>query len=472
MFLRIFCVGCLVAVTACQHTAAIRDTDSDSNGVGETDSRTEESGPGGISSDSGSTDAHGADTRGAFSTDSVPAGEMIVVTGVIRSDVTWTSNNTYMLEGGVFVGDDRSYPVLTIEPGTTIYASPGKQSFLNIRRGARIVAKGTEDRPIVFTSGNPPGTRRRADWGGISIQGNATVNGCLDRTHSAICEQAGGWGTGNFGGNNDADNSGILRYVRVELAGEDLTGDNPMDAVAFQGVGGGTVVNHLQIHMAAGDGVGIRGGTVDLTHIVISGAGDDSLDWTDGWRGRGQFIVIDQTHNTGDQGIEGDNNGDDNESTPVSQPTLSNLTVIGSPDANSSNIGILLREGTRAHIHNSIIADFNEACLDIDGESCWSHLGNEELTIQQTMVSCAVNFQSDSEPLEDNPTLEAVFEDTKYRNHIISDSATILNGYFSIGPAATGAAFPEDPFFTHVNYIGAIHSDDNWTENWTTSAPN
>jgi hypothetical protein len=261
---------------------------------------------------------------------------LCVLTGTITEDYTMTANNAYLLRGGVFIGDDTSENTLTIEPGTIIYGETNSDGMLVVRRNAKIMAEGTAEAPIVMTSSKNEGLRTRGDWGGVIINGNAPINSCGKK---GFCEAFGEGGTGFYGGTNLDDSSGVLKYVRIEFAGTLISPDNELNGLALQGVGANTTLDYIQVHMNADDGVEFFGGTADIKHLVVSGVGDDALDWTDGWQGNGQYIVLQQHLDAGDNGIEADNNGENNIAAPMSNPTLSNLTIVGSGGA-SSDLGI------------------------------------------------------------------------------------------------------------------------------------
>lgn len=408
------------------------------------------------------------------------------LTNPITTSFRMTADKRWLLKGGVFIGDEVGETVLTIEPGTTIYGETSSKAFLTIRRGSRIVADGRKDAPIVFTSSKAPGSRARGDWGGLIINGRAPVNGC----DTAPCEPEGEGGTGRYGGADDGDDSGVLRYVRVEFAGFPITEDNELNGIAFQGVGNGTTVDHVQIHMAADDGIEFFGGTVDFKYVLTTGISDDNLDWTDGWRGRGQFFVAQQYEDTGDNGIEADNNGDNNDALPRSQPTLANLTLIGVPTATSSDDGMLLREGTGATIHNAIVIGWERTCFNIDHASTFGHAvdasGNPAgIKVSSSIFSCATNFkENDEKDANDQPITDpwsiATFILEKNSGNVatdpmLEDPMNTVSPRLSPktgSPARTGATLPDDPFFTPVTFIGGVDPSDDWTAGWTTSARN
>ena len=187
-------------------------------------------------------------------------------------------------------------------------------------------AIGTRDAPIVFTSDQPVGSRARGDWGGLIINGRAPVN-------IEGGEGVGEADTGVYGGNNPNDNSGSLRYVRVEFAGVEFSPDNELNGIAFQGVGRGGSYEFIQVHMNRDDALEWFGGTADIKYAVASNAADDSFDWTFGWSGRAQFIAIHQRGDDADNGIEADNNEFNNNLLPRSNPQIYNITLCGDPIA-------------------------------------------------------------------------------------------------------------------------------------------
>ena len=281
-----------------------------------------------------------------------------VVEGEITANTTWTNDERYLLRGGVFV---RKGATLTIQAGTIVFGEGATLGMLVIDQGAKIMAMGTKDDPIIFTSDAEPGTQARAQWGGLIINGYAPIN------TGETAEGEGG--TGVYGGDDPHDNSGVLRYVRVEYAGNEFTPENELNGIAFQAVGDRTTVEYVQVHYNKDDGIEMFGGTVDLKYCVVTGCADDSFDWTDGWRGRAQFCVIQQAHDDADQGIEADNRSGNNDAQPRSNPTLYNFTIIGGHQAegDEGDVGCLFRAGTAVTFCNSIVGPgFHKSGLDID----------------------------------------------------------------------------------------------------------
>jgi hypothetical protein len=392
-------------------------------------------------------------------------GKVCRVTDDILADYTLTADKTWILEGAIFVGDDAdACPTLTVEPGTTIYGATGRRSFLSVQRCADLHAVGTVEEPIVFTSAKEPGQRKAEDWGGIILNGRALNNLCAQ---GVDCDIEGEGSTGYFGGDDPTDSCGTLTYVRVEFAGELISDDNQLNGVAFQACGSGTTVDYLQVHHNADDGVEFFGGSVDASHLVLTGIGDDSIDWTNGWTGSVQYAVVQQWPGRGDNGIEADNNEDDNAKQPRSLPTLSNLTVIGSPDSEKSDIGMLLRRGTGAIIKDSIVGGFNDTCLSIDGAETFNNAWDGELltgqlTIANSFVGQCGQLYKDKDA--QGFTTEQWVETHNQGNSVIDDLSEIVQA-----PFATDA--PDWRSKGAAAGVGAITGED-WTKGWTTSAAN
>ena len=424
------------------------------------------------------------------------------LSGTLLGDIDLTADTLWVLSGGVFVGEDAGGDAanpdadaetgtLTIEAGTTIVGESGAD-LLIVSRGSQIFAEGTASNPILFTSANAydnGGSDQRGEWGGLVISGRAPINGCAGGV--AICEAEGEGSSGLYGGNDADDNSGVLKYVVVANAGFEITAENELNGIAFQGVGRGTEVDYVQVHLNADDGVEFFGGTVDAKHLVLTGIGDDSIDWTGGWQGRVQYAVVKQFSDDGDQGIEADNNGDDNDAAPVARPVLSNLTFIGSGNA---DIGMLLREGTGANIYNAIVTGFGEECVDIDQEFTFTNAGptaadaqnNGQLTMDNSIVfGCTGGLFSDNET-EDQDTPDPA--DDFIDPWLVSDwfnggtgnstTAITMDNVFAATAAdidGMGATPAENAgsFFDTVDYIGAFEAGvaagdaGDWTSGWT-----
>ncbi len=393
-----------------------------------------------------------------------------ILSGTITEDLTLTSDNIYLLRGGVFIGDDINETILDIEAGTTIYGENSTDGMLIVRRGSKIFAEGTVENPIVFTSSKEPGSRSRGDWGGIVINGRAPINACAEA--DVACEAFGEGGTGFYGGNDPTDSSGVLNYVRVEFAGTLISPENELNGIALQGVGSETVIDYIQVHMNADDGVEFFGGTAVAKHLLVTGAGDDALDWTDGWTGGAQYVVLHQYEDNSDNGIEADNNGENNNAEPRSNPSLANFTLIGAPTSDASDYGVLLREGTAAQMINFLVVGFNDACLNVDNDSTFTQLESGSITMTNSNLNCDVNFE-----IQEEVDLEAWF---LAQDGNAVGGAEVAEAYNTDAPsyettkaseAIAGDAGTLHTSFEAAEFIGAVGSED-WTIGWTTHEQN
>jgi hypothetical protein len=390
-----------------------------------------------------------------------------VIRGRFTRDLVLTSNHYWVLRGTVFI---EAPARLIIEPGTTVVGELATRGTLVIDRGAQIIADGTREQPIVFTSDQPVGQRGRGDWGGLIINGRAPLN------------LPGGVGvgegdTGIYGGNDPDDNSGILRYVRVEFAGIEFSPDNELNGIAFQGVGRGTTVDHIQVSFNKDDGVEMFGGSVDLKHIVLTNIGDDSIDWTFGWNGRIQFAIVQQRGDDGDKGIEADNNGNNNDLLPRSNPTIYNATFIGDPTTEfgaESVEGLRLREGTAGTLRNFIVTGFKTVGVNVANNSTLAQVANGSLSFSHSIVfgNRTGSFGSGAATLraanagtiaEVDPQLVAPFDRTNPVFRPRPGSPAL-----SLSPAVP----PNDGFFEIALFRGALDVDPekDWTLGWTNYA--
>lgn len=268
------------------------------------------------------------------------------LTGTLSEDKTLEANKKYMLSGDYIV---ETGATLTIPEGVTIVAEADddKVDYILIQQGAKIVAEGTAENPIVMTA-----TKKEAGaWGGIHICGKAHSNVEGGTGKSEI-------GDATYGGNDDADNSGVLKYLRIEYSGYAFDSEHEANGFTFYGVGNGTTIEYCQAYKGSDDGFEFFGGSVNVKNVIAVSCSDDSFDWTEGWNGNGQFMIAYQEAEESlgydcDCLMECDNNGDNFAATPVAHPTLANLTLIGN---GGSKQGIRLRAGTQASIYNALVA--------------------------------------------------------------------------------------------------------------------
>lgn len=269
----------------------------------------------------------------------VPNLEGSVLQGNITTDLNVPAGN-YNLKGVVVV---KAGATLTIEAGTTFTVSTADQAagtnYLQVEQGAKLIANGTSSSPIVFTAQS----QQIGAWGGIIINGKARIN-VAGGTEIA---EAGGL---IYGGNDDADNSGSLKYVRVEYAGAAITGGTAeYNAFSFFGVGSGTVLENLQAYKGADDAFEFFGGAVNAINLAAFGCEDDNIDWDRGYRGNLSNIWIIQPAN-GDFGFECSNLPVEFNSSPRANPTVTNVTITGS--GNTTKAAFNFKEGTAGNISN------------------------------------------------------------------------------------------------------------------------
>lgn len=375
-----------------------------------------------------------------------------LIGGEITSDTTLTNEITWLIQGQLFVN---SGVALTIEAGTELIGgTAGDTDTLIVRQGGQIFAEGTANNPIIMRG---PDAATRAEWGGVVVNGFAPINGCAEGVDP--CEAQGEGNSGTYGGNNPNDNSGVMRYVVVSNAGRQFSEENELNGIALQGVGDGTTFEYIQVHLNEDDGIEFFGGTVNAKYLVLSGIGDDSVDWTQGWQGNAQYIVVKQYNDNGDQGIEADNNGDANDSLPRALPTLANMTFVGQ---SNTDIGWLLREGTGVAIANSIVTGFGEYCIDIDGDSTFAN--GDNLTVVNSIVGgCGLGSFDDAEG-------DAFLVSSWFLGQDGNVEATpTLDNYLPVGSAPRVGNVPfTNSFFDNVDYAGAIRdASSDWTKGWT-----
>ena len=371
--------------------------------------------------------------------------------GTITSDLLLTANNLYELVGKVTIGGDNTdSAVLTLQAGTTVFGGTDVD-FLVISRGSQIVANGQRTAPITFTSQSDlEGTvaaNTRGEWGGLVINGNAPINDCPEGQTGGTtgCTKEGEANSGTFGGQTADDSSGRLNYVVVKFAGSNVDPENQLNGIAFQGVGSGTEVEFVQVHNNLDDGIEFFGGTVNAKYIVLTGNGDDSLDWTDGWQGSIQYLLINQT-DSGDNGIEADNREGDETATPRSLPRIANMTINGLDGERA----VRLRRGTGLELYNSLVSGSTN-CLRVQGDSL-NQLG-AGILFGGIGFDCATVVEGD--------------DVTAIQAQLDASANITVDGSL---PGAVSLA--DDNFFDATNFVGAIQNADNdWTSGWTFGSP-
>ena len=287
-----------------------------------------------------------------------------VITGNITVTTTLTSDKEWTLKGYVYVKDGAT---LIIQPGTVIKSDIAEKGALCIERGGKILAEGTAQKPIIFTSGKPVGERSPGDWGGIVILGKAKTN----RSSEPTIE--GGIGR-PFGGNDDGDNSGILKYVRIEYAGIAALPNSEINALTLGGVGSGTTIENVQTIYANDDAFEFFGGTVNPKNLYAFATADDDFDFDFGYTGTVLNSIAKrdpQFVDNGDagNGVECDNDGVGSTAIPFTHPKLIGLTLIGPNSATSlanHNLALRFRRATQFTVQNCIIFGYMKGGLSLE----------------------------------------------------------------------------------------------------------
>ncbi len=412
------------------------------------------------------------------------------VSGSILTSTVWRSNITYILEDKVFVEGDAT---LTIEPGTRILGRFG--SALIITRDAKLYARGRVDAPIVFTSAQPEGFRKRGDWGGLVLLGNAPLNqrrGHIEGIPPADVR-------GSFGGSDPMSNCGLLEYVRVEFAGFEIGANNELNGITLGGCGETTIVRYIQSHMGLDDGVEIFGGGVDIRYVVVSGAGDDGLDWDMGWTGNAQFVVIQQHPDDGDAAFEGDNWHEEPNAQPRSAPVIYNATLIGSRNKDKVQRAMSIRRGTAGTFRNFVVVGFPGAAIDIGGKETVELLKRGELSFEnmlfhnigafgRTFFPEEIGPQNNDEGFNEeaffmdparnslvyrvDPKLPFTAFDTRNPNFVPAADSPVSEGY---APVPAGGDIGGGEFWDRsATYLGAFrpNATNTWMDGWTAFPPN
>ncbi len=396
-------------------------------------------------------------------------GYNVVLDGNITEDLILYAADTILLAGQTFVD---SGVTLTIEAGTTIEALPddgeGLAPCLVIKRGATIIAEGAATAPITFTSNLPDDLKNRGSWGGIIILGKAPIN---KSGGEAFVEGLVGV---PYGGNNAADNSGILKYVRVWYGGRSIGQDNEINGITLAGVGNGTTIEYCEVAYNLDDGFEMFGGTVDLKYCSVLFVGDDAFDTDLGYQGRGQYLFVMIGNEDGNRGFEMDNDGSNMDKQPRSHPKFSNVTIIGSGDTNvvaDNDQVIRLREGTGGDFRNMIIVDGKEYGVRITDNPTLALITTTPGTSPDYLYFSPNNiiYNCKAGQFKSDYGLTAI------------DTAVIIgavgredaaDGSVTVLPASGGPLFQNvdevivDDFFETVNFKGAFDTV-NWLLDWS-----
>ncbi|KAB2923052.1 MAG: T9SS type A sorting domain-containing protein [Bacteroidetes bacterium] len=412
--------------------------------------------------------------------------------------MTLHRDTVYILTGFYYVD---SLAVMNIQAGTVILGDSATNGTLIVRRGGTINAEGTKSEPIVFTSSKPAGQRKRGDWGGVVILGNAPTNKPVTTKIEGI--DAGG----EYGGDNPNDNSGVFRYVRIEYPGIVISLNNEINGLTMGGVGNGTKIDHVQVSYSNDDAFEWFGGTVDAKYLVALGALDDDFDTDFGFSGKVQFAFSKKDPAAWDaagqtNGFESDNDATPTTQSPLTAPVFSNVTLVGPqsdtsvalPAGNKFEYGAVIRRNTRLSVHNSIIMGFPFG-LSLRNDSTAAYAQQGLLQIRNVSLQARTNVLNTSSVAGGLGFNFGTFYGTAGWNNLGSTprqpSALSLVDAFNLTapdprptPGTEAATAGTDyssvqlntSFFTPVSYRGAfdpsLSRSAQWDAGWTNYNPN
>jgi hypothetical protein len=425
----------------------------------------------------------------------------VEVSGDISTNTTWSASKIYTLKGFVYVTNGAT---LTVEAGTIVKGDKASKGTLIITRGAKISAIGTVDKPIVFTSSFAAGTRNSGDWGGIVILGKAPVN------QSSTVQIEGGLDAKGdaakyiqYGGTDANDNSGTLKYVRIEYGGIPFSPDNEINGLTMGGVGAGTTLDYIEVYRAGDDAFEWFGGTVNAKHLLAIGSLDDDFDTDFGFAGKVQYGLA-QRYNTiadvsGSNAFESDNDASGSDLVPQTSAVFSNMTAIG-PHMNASTSNVSanhqhaaqIRRNSAISILNSVFSGFAQGIYIDNSKVVTAGSTTANFTAGRLVFANNIVYGSKTNEVKgDSPTALALFE-TALRtannntfNTALWADALLTNPFkyssdfanagtpdFTVktgGGAEAGAVFTSakvtDAFFDKVAYRGAFGTT-NWATGW------
>lgn len=421
--------------------------------------------------------------------DPTPEPENTEIKENITADRTLKTGNTYTMEGVIYV---KGGATLTIEPGVTIKAVKGK-TCLVITRGSKIMAVGTASSPIVFTSAEA--TPGYGDWGGIVILGKATTNASFN-SQAGQGEIEGGVNNsdndGVYGGTDDDDNSGKLKYVRIEYGGYPFQPDKELNSLTMGAVGRGTEIDYVQCSYGYDDAFEWFGGTVNAKHLIAYKGLDDDFDTDFGFRGNIQFAIAFRSPSqnadiSGSNGFECDNDASGSTTAPYTAPVFANVTIIGPKETSATTINTNfkraahLRRNSRTSILNSVIMGYPTGILIDGSKTATELLGGTTMEIKGVLVA-GMNTNKGVDTTGTTSTGLAwttLFTSTAGNSILTNTSDVMLSGAYATGasfnpaaaagsPAASGAVTSPKltSFFTPTTYRGAAGVGDNWWSGW------
>lgn len=423
-----------------------------------------------------------------------PTPVQVVLEGDLSTQ-TLTKDGNYLIKGQVFVRDGQT---LTIEPGTVLLGDKATKGTLIIDRGGKIIADGTLQEPIVMTSVLPAGTRDRGDWGGLVLLGKAKTNQ-VDPEIEGITPAV------VFGGNDDNDDSGIMRYLRVEFAGIELTPNNETNSITMGGVGNQTVLEYAQVSYGGDDGFEWFGGSNDGKYLIAFGMWDDDFDVDYGYTGKNQYglgvryaSLADQS---GSNGFETDNGPDDNMTELLTTGVFSNFTILGPKLTSDQSISgnfqyaIDARRRTALTIANSLFVGYPRGIRMRQNSVYENYTAGTGILHNNIMNAPTRSFETGGDHSEadveaywvDNnieisrdTDFDAYYSDLGLRDEMFFGNVpnnqfpSNVNYAVTSGRLTSGADFSitqlDDSFFDKVDFVGGFGETD-WTDGWAEFDP-
>lgn len=456
----------------------------------------------------------------------VPPKSIVDVEGVIEGNVTWTKDKIYRLKGYVRVGEEAVFGTvskvgqLTIQPGTVIIGDKATKGTLVVHRGSKLIAEGTVAEPIVFTSAEGIGSRSPGDWGGVVLCGKAPNN------LTGTIELEGGY-KGFHGGTAADDNSGSLKYVRIEYAGIPLNPNQEINSLTMGSVGSGTKIEYVMASFGLDDSFEWFGGTVNCKYLIAYKGTDDDFDVDNGFSGNVQFGLSYRDGNladaSGSNGFEVDNDANGSGATPFTAATFANISIIGAKGTSASYLdfnfqnGAQLRRNNKLKIYNTFITGYPTGLyIDSQRGSAKTNAANGELIVKNVVVAGTSGWGSSgftalntnvygfgvaiadeeqiaktnaagtvaTRPIEIGAGVSAsAWFKAITGNKVLTSTANtgISSALWSARPTLTltpgtsesliGTALPTLPGMTATDYIGAF-KDTDWTAGWAEYSPN
>jgi hypothetical protein len=425
----------------------------------------------------------------------------------------------HIFQDSLFVGQDVSSgaapaggsgPTLTIAAGNTLVFQDASDYVL-VNRGSEIIANGSPTAPITFTSftdaiAGTAGANDVQQWGGIVINGNGITNNCTDAERAGnLCHVVSEGQPSHYGGNNNAESSGVLRYVIVKHTGFEVAPGDELNGITFNAVGSGTLVENVQVYSTYDDGVEFFGGAVNVTNLIALYVRDDSIDYSDGYVGTVDTALVIQWQTDGNRCIEGDNIGEGRalagvplDTAPLTEPTVRNMTcIISNQDLSAGGThddseGPTMRRGAKLILENSLIysgygstvtARTSNECYEIDDNDNVSRnfaSANDDFRVTNTVIACENEPTKDNlangDPIREwflgaNPSTNGANYSFNAGNFIIDganvtdpDARVLRPGTFYTAASIVDAA--GTTLVADASGLGAVQQNDDWTAPW------